>query len=110
MASRVRLDELGTHAYVVFGSSDASLQNVTSPKFLRRGTQIKRLILVMKRGSPSDHQELWKSRQLRDDVLGDPIAEVILTGVIADIDEWQHGDRRTMIGVQSRGWVQGGAL
>ena len=48
---------------------------------------------VLERRVAGDHEQGAEARQLRDDVVGDAVAEILLFGVAAHVGERQHGDR-----------------
>ena len=52
-----------------------------------------RLALVDERRVARDHEQVAKTRQLGDDVLGQAVGEELLLGLAAHVGEWQHRDR-----------------
>ncbi len=71
----------------------ASLEDRSNAELFRdRGDLLGRL-LVLHRGRPGDHLERADLGELGDDVVGDPVAEVLVLGIGAHVLERQHGDR-----------------
>src|SRR5262249_6197816 len=56
----------------------------------------------------SDNLQGRDLRQVRDDVFGDPVAEIFLLGIVAEVHEGQHADRnrtgcnRAFVGLRRR--------
>src|SRR5262249_28491547 len=72
------IDELRIDADAIAAPSDAAFQDVTCPELLSDLPHVDHLSLVLERGVPGDHQKLGKPRQLRDDVFGNAVAEILL--------------------------------
>jgi hypothetical protein len=51
---------------------------------------------------PGDDEEPTHPRQRRDDVIHDPVGEILLLGIAAHVLEWQHCDRRLIRQRQGR--------
>ena len=91
-ALRARVDELGRDAHLVARASHAPLEHVAHAQLLADGDDVHRLALVAKRGIAGDHAQLREVRQIGDQVLREPIAEVLLLLVVAQVREGQHRD------------------
>jgi hypothetical protein len=94
MTAGDRIDELGADAYPIPCLANAAFQDVVNSQFARDLLDIARLSLERKRRVTGDHKEVAIARQLRCDVLGDGVGEVVLVGIAAYVIERQHGDGR----------------
>ena len=75
------------------GPTNASFEDRRHPKFLRdRGDLLARL-LVLHSGRARDDLERADFGELGDDVISDPVAEVLILRVSAHVLERQDGDR-----------------
>ena len=48
-----------------------------------------------KRGISRDHEHIREPRQIRCQILGDRVREILLIGVVTEIDERQHDNRQS---------------
>src|SRR5688572_8539733 len=88
-----RIDELRGDPHAPAALPNAALENVTDVELLRDLPD--RLIrsFIVHRRSPRDHSELGYTRQAREDLLGEAVAEVLVVAGRAQVDERQHRDR-----------------
>ena len=82
--TRRRVEELGSDATSVSGLANASFDYVARAKLLTDGSDINRLALVSESGIARDHGERAPERQRGDDVLGEPVSEVLLVRVATE--------------------------
>jgi hypothetical protein len=40
-----------------------------------------------------DHEQVGDPRQVGRQIVGDPVGEILLAGIVAEIGKWQHDDR-----------------
>ena len=87
------IDELGGDAHAVAGAADAALDHVAGAERAADLAHVRALAAEGERGVAGDHHEVAEARELRDDVLGDAVAEVGLFRIAAHVVERQHRDR-----------------
>ena len=86
------IDQLGGDAQLIAGALHAPFQDgahVQLPADLADG---ERVALELHAGGAADHVHVLDLGQLRDDVLGEPVAEELLLRIAAHVHEGQHGD------------------
>jgi len=101
-----RVDELGRDAYAVAATAHAALEHIAHAQLAADAANIVCAPLVGKRRIACDHHQPLKFRQCREQVLGDPVGEILLVGVIAEVVERQHGNsviRHRALGRGGRG-------
>src|SRR5439155_1491438 len=75
------------------GPTDASFEDRRHAELLRdRGNPLARLLVLHSRRA-ADHLQRRYLGQRGDDVVSDPVAEVLILRVVAHVLERQHGDR-----------------
>ncbi len=94
MITGLGLDQLRRHPDAVAGFPQAAFEDVADAKLPPNLLHIDCVALVGEAGIPGDHEQRWVAGQRGDDVLGDPIGEELLLGVVAHVGEREHGDRR----------------
>ena len=87
-----RVGELDAHPDAVAGPADTALDHVADPKLPPDPRRIGGLPLVGEGRAAADHAQVREAAQRRDQVLGDPVAEVLLPRVAALVGERQDGD------------------
>src|SRR6185436_8385679 len=93
VASSPRVDKLRGNSDLVCGATSAALQDVTHTQLSADLPHIWRLASVLKGCVSGDHEQFSEVGELRDDVLDQPVDEVILGGHPAQVRERQHCDR-----------------
>ena len=73
--------------------ADAPFQHVADAEVTADLLDARRLALVGHDRIARDHAQLLEAGQLRDQVLGETVGEVVLLGIAAEVRERQHGDR-----------------
>ena len=86
--------ELRRDADAIAAPSYTAFDHVAHTEFGSDLPHVHRLALVGKRRVARDHEEPAQFRQRSDDVLADPVGEVLLLPVAAHIVERQYGNRR----------------
>ena len=71
---------------------NTAFKYVFHSKFPAHLLDIDRFAFVNEGGVPSDDEQLGDLRQSGDDFLGQPVAEVFLALIVANVDEWEHGN------------------
>ena len=87
------LDQLPGDAQPVCGPPHAALQHIADAEFLGDLADVHRLALVGKGRIPGDDEQAGEFRQAGDQVLDEPVGEILLLRVAAHIGERQHRDR-----------------
>ena len=80
------------HPDAVAGPADAALDHVAGPELPPDARRVGGLPLVGEGRAAADHAQVREAAQRRDQVLGDPVAEVLLPRVAALVGERQDGD------------------
>ena len=96
------VDELRGDANAVPGFAHAAFEHVAHAKFAADLAHVDRLALVGERRVARDDEQPARSRQRRDDILGDAVGEILLLRIAAHVLEGQHRDRR--LGRKRRAW------
>ena len=92
VVTRGGVDELGADPHPVPRPAHAPLHHVADAQLPAHLLHVHRLALVGEARVPGDHRELAPAREPRDQILGDPVGEVLLLGIAAQVVEGQHGD------------------
>src|SRR6266550_4567833 len=71
----------------------AAFEHITYPQLAAHLLHVDSATLVGEGRVPSDDEEPTRPRQCRDDVIHDPVREILLLGVAAHVLEWQDCDR-----------------
>src|SRR5262245_1107307 len=79
------VNQLRGDAHAIVDTPNAPLEKIPHAQFLADVAHVDSSTLVLKRGVTGDNTELREPRQLRYDVLGDTITEIVLTGIIAHV-------------------------
>ena len=72
------INQLGADSYLISSLSYAPLQNIPNPQFLADLLDLYGFALVGEGGVSSDHKELGNPAECRNDLLGEPVAEILL--------------------------------
>ena len=86
------VDELGGDAQLVAGFPDAALEDGADVQALADLPDVLGLALEGEGGGPSDDPQRLDVGQRVEDLLGHPVAEVLLLGVGGEVREGQDGD------------------
>jgi len=87
------LNQLDIDAHAVSRPLDAALQHIANVQFAADLLQINVLALKGEGCIASDHESATDARQIRRQAFRDPVDEILLFRVAADIGEWQNDDR-----------------
>ena len=93
------VDQLGVDPNPIAGLADAAFQHVGDVELARDLADIESLALERECGVAGNDREGRDLRQVGDDVVGYPVAEIFLLRVAAQIDERQHADRDSTRGL-----------
>src|SRR5262245_38340304 len=83
--TRTSVDELRSDADGIGIATHAALQHVANTELTSHLADVWRLALVLEARVAGDDKEFGKARQLRDDVRGDAIAEVVFLWITANV-------------------------
>ena len=100
------LDQLGGNAHPRAGLADAALEDVAHAQLAAHILDLHRPALVTEGRVSGDDDQFLKARELGDQVLGDPIGEVVLFGVATQVVERQDRKRGSM-GLRISRWRRG---
>ena len=85
----VSVDKMRGNPETAAGATDAALERIANAEVAHRPPRVDRRIL------DADHGKRLEARQLRDDVIDQPLDEARLVGTAAEIGEWHDRDERT---------------
>ena len=86
-------DQLRDDPHTVAAAAHAALQNVAHAQFRAHLPDADRVMPVGEAGVPGDYQQRAVARQLSDDLIGQPVGEILLLRIAAQVGERQDGDR-----------------
>ena len=86
------IDQLRGDAHAAARLAHAALEHVLHLELARHLRHVDELALVHERAVARDDGQRRDLAQVGDDVLGDAVAEVLLLGIAAHVDERQHAD------------------
>ena len=92
MSACCGIDQLRRDPDLIVCLADAAFQHVAHTHLPTRILHLHRLALVGKRGVASDDKEAGDLGEVSGNVLGDAVAEILLLGIVAHVDEGQHDD------------------
>src|ERR1700735_3758509 len=95
MIARFGVDKLHVDAHAVSAALDATLQNVADVQLAPDRLRVERLAFVCERRIASDHDSASYPREVGRGAFRDPVDEMLLLRVAADIGERQDDDRET---------------
>ena len=87
-----RVDQLRGDAHPVAGAPHAAFDEVADAEPAGDVLCLDRLSLERERRVARDDEQRAKARKLSDDVLGYPVAEILLLGITGHVGERQNGD------------------
>ncbi len=86
------VDQLGSDANPASRPLDVSAQHITHTKLAADLLRVDRLVPVGESGVARDHEHVRDPRQIGRQIPGDPIGEILLFGVVTEVDKGQHND------------------
>ena len=95
MRPRFSIDELCVYANLLARSAHAPFQQVAYAEFAADLPRVDGFSLVGERRVAGDHEHVRNPRQIGGQILGDPVREILLLRIVAEIGEGQHHDRQT---------------
>ena len=99
------VDELGVDAHAGSVALHRSFEHVTDAKLGADRLGVEVFALEAEGRVPGDDETVGDARQIGGQVLGDPVGEIILGGIVREVGEGQHDDRE-MPGLGRRGGVR----
>ena len=94
MIARFGVDQLDVDAHAVSAALDAALEHIADVQLAPDLLQIDGLALVSEGRVAPDHERAANARKIGRQALGDPVDEMLLLRIAADIGERQHDDRQ----------------
>src|SRR6516225_182733 len=88
------IDQLSVDADPVARSPNTSLKHIADAELAADPPRIDPLALIGERGIARDYEQVRNSRQIRRQILGDAVGEVLLRPVVAEVGKGQHDDRQ----------------
>jgi hypothetical protein len=88
-----RVDQLGSDSEAVAGFPDASFEDVAHAEIAANRPHVLLRALQLHRGRSGDDTQRLDLREVRDDLLGEPVAEVLVVRVGAQVCEREDDDR-----------------
>src|SRR5262245_54149941 len=95
-------DQLGVDAHSLSSFTHAALEDCIDAESPTELLDVNGFALVGEHGIAGSDMKTRYLGQIRNDVLGDTVAEVLLLGIAAHVDEWQDGDRGLFSGRRGR--------
>ena len=95
MTAGLGVDELHVDAHAIPAALNAALEDVPDIQVAADGLHVERLALVSEGRIAGDHDGAPDTREIGRQTFRDPVDEVLLFGVAADIGERQDDDRET---------------
>ena len=89
------INQLGSDADPGSRPLDLPFEHIAHAKLAADLLRVDRLVSVSESGIARDHEHVRDPRQIGCQISGDPVGEILLFGVVAQIGKGQHGDRRT---------------
>ena len=99
MIAGLGVDELHVDAHAISPALNAALENIADVQLPSEPLGANAFPLEGERGVAGDHERAADPRQIRGQTLGNPIGEIILLGIAAEIRERQHDDGQTARGL-----------
>jgi hypothetical protein len=85
-------DELRGHAHLIAGLADTALEDVRDPQLFGDASDVLVVVLERERGGSSRDPQPVHPRERVDDLLGNAVAEELVLGIRAHVDERQDRD------------------
>jgi len=87
-------DKLGVDANLVARPPHAAFQYIAHAQLAADLLRVDRLVPIRECSTTRDHETLGDTGQIGRHVLGDPISEILLLRIVAEVGEGQHHDRQ----------------
>ena len=88
------VDQLGVDPDLVARTPDAAFEHIAHPKLAADLLGVHLLAFVREGSAARDHQNIPQPRQIGCQIVGDPVREILLFGILAEICEGQDDDRQ----------------
>jgi hypothetical protein len=92
------VDQLRVHADPVARPPDAAFKHIAYAQLAADLLRVDGLVPVGKRGIARDDKHASDARQISRHILGDPVREILLLPVVAEVGKWQDDDRQAWRG------------
>ena len=87
------VDQLGVDPHLVAQAANAAFQHITHTELAADLPGVDPLVLKSESGIARDDDHIGEPRQIGRQILGDPIREILLFGIVAEICKGQYHDR-----------------
>src|SRR5690349_3754221 len=94
MRIALSIDQLSVYADPVTGPPDATFHYIAHTQLTANLPRVNPLSLVGESGVARNHQHAWEPRKISREVLGDPVCEILLLAVVAEVGKGQDDDRQ----------------
>ena len=98
MIARLGVDELDIDAHAISAALDAALENIADVQLAADLLRVRGLAFVCESRVAGDDEGAADPRQIAREALRDPVDEMLLLQIAADIGEWQDDDREARRG------------
>ena len=102
------VDELDIDAHAIAAALHAAFEDIADVQLAPDRLHVDRLAFVGERRVAGDDVSAPNARKICREALCDPVDEMLMAWVAADIGEWQDNDREARRGRFFRRWGQGG--
>src|SRR6516162_3247068 len=97
------VDQLCGDPRTIAGTANRAFEYRLYTKLTANGANIDRAPLVGEARVARDDHQACDLRQIGDDVLADPVGEILLLRITRHVSEWQNSDRRMRLRIVSVG-------
>src|SRR5271170_8305735 len=98
------IDQLSVDPELIARPPDAPFKHVSDPQVAVDLLGIGRLCPVGERGIARDHEHVRESREVGRQILGDPVREILLLWIVAQIGERQYHYRQARWRIYAARW------
>ena len=81
------IDQLGVDADLLARPLDAPFKDIVNAQLAAYLLGVDRLVLICERGIARNHETVCDARQIGCQVFGDPVREILLLPVVAEVGE-----------------------
>jgi hypothetical protein len=89
------VDQLGVDAEPVARPPDAPFEHVAHTKLAADLLGVDGLVPIGERGIARDHEHILEPREIGRQILGDPVREILLLPIVAEVCKGEDDDRQT---------------
>jgi len=89
------VNQLSVDADQVTGSPDTPFEHIADAQLTANLLRIDGFVPVRECGIARDHEHVFEPRQIGCQIFADPVCEILLVRVVAEVSKRQHDDRQT---------------